>query len=99
MVNHARVYGFGEVVLTNDASKLSRRRSTAGSRGLHPSRNVAARDGLQAMTGLLVSWPLPWAGISSCLTSGCEMRRHRLRYSVVLDPEPSPNCQQPHPSI
>src|SRR6516164_11701515 len=51
-VNHARVYGFGEVVLTNDASKLSRRRSTAGSRGLHPSRNVAARDGLQAMTGL-----------------------------------------------
>src|SRR5215470_7592365 len=28
-----------------------------------------------------------------------ETRRHRLRYSVVLDPEPSPNCQQPCPSI
>jgi hypothetical protein len=26
-----------------------------------------------------------------------ETGRHRLRYSVVLDPEPSPNCQQPDP--
>src|SRR6516165_5896863 len=45
-----RLYGFGEVVLTNDASKFrpaSRRCSTAGSRGLHPSRNVAEPGGLQ----------------------------------------------------
>src|SRR6266550_8453594 len=28
-----------------------------------------------------------------------ETRRHRLRYSVVLDPEPSPNHQQPCSSI
>jgi len=46
----ALLYGFGEVVLTNDASKFrraSRRCSTAGSRDLHPSRNVAEPGGLQ----------------------------------------------------
>jgi len=57
------------------------------------------RDGLQAMTGLLVSWPAPLGRHFELFDERCEMRRHRLRYSVVLDPEPSPNCQQPHPSI
>jgi hypothetical protein len=28
-----------------------------------------------------------------------ETRRHRLRYSVVLDPKPSSNCQQPRSLI
>ena len=33
--------------------------------------------------------------LSNCLTSAARCGG----YSVVLDPEPSPNCQQPHPSI
>jgi len=48
--SHSDCTAFSEVVLTNDASKFrraSRRCSTAGSRGLHPSRNVAEPGGLQ----------------------------------------------------
>src|SRR5215472_6443593 len=43
--------------------------------------------------------PAPLGRRFELIDERSETRRHRLRYSVVLDPEPSPNCQQPCPSI
>ena len=49
--------------------RAARRRSTADSRSLHPSPKRGRTGWSAAMAGLLVSWPIPWAGVSSCLTS------------------------------
>src|SRR5215813_7870065 len=44
-------------------------------------------------------FPAPLGRRFELIDERSETRRHRLRYSVVLDPKPSPNCQQPCPSI
>ena len=51
------------------ASAPRRRHLTEGSRGLHLSRNEAGPRWSAAIADLLVSWPLPWASISSCLSA------------------------------
>jgi len=80
------------------SKRASCRRSTAGRRRLHHNRNVAGPDGLQPWRAYWFS-ATPLRRRFELLDERSETRRHRLRYSVVLDPEPSPNCQQPHPSI